>query len=444
MGTNTENANKLYVFKEKRFVGTLYDFSEGPVFQYSEEWLATRDSEPLSPQLPLLPKKFAGDSCLSFFENVIAEGPAKEIIQRAFHSSGMFSILKRFGKDIAGAYQIEDNLLSVNNSWRYIEIADQKLKELLKADVASVVGQYPGYRISLAGAQNKIACFKVPGSQKLYIPVDGAPSTHILKPDIFHVRSVRHSALNEAFILSLAENMGLPSAKTSYLTEFSTTLIERFDRIILEREIGSIGSPDHYSVKRIQQLDACQLLGITADKKYEEEKGPDFATIVQTAKGFASDPAACSLELVKGYVFSALVGNMDHHAKNISFFYANGKIKPTPLYDLCNTFVYENTSRKLAFKIGGEFRPNLLTNIHWARFAREIEMSQNLVFKIVKELTGRISQDLQRTQKNHQFWQLNHKESVLLEQISRDIVSRAQKWERGLGMNEKSYFNNER
>ena len=63
-----------------------------------------------------------------------------------------------------------------------------------------------GYRLSLAGAQDKLAVgFK---DEKVLLIKGGAPTTHILKPMIERER-VKDSAHNELFCMKLAKMVGL-------------------------------------------------------------------------------------------------------------------------------------------------------------------------------------------------------------------------------------------
>ena len=61
-----------------------------------------------------------------------------------------------------------------------------------------------GYRLSLAGAQDKLAVgFK---DEKVLLIKGGAPTTHIFKPMI---ERVKDSAHNELFCMKLAKMVGL-------------------------------------------------------------------------------------------------------------------------------------------------------------------------------------------------------------------------------------------
>ncbi len=115
-------------------------------------------------------------------------------------------------------------------------------------------------------------------------PVDGTPSTHILKPEIDRFPN---SVENEAFCMRLARNLGVRVASIEMMTVNGRRLIviERYDRII-----DATGS-----VQRIHQEDFCQAIGIIPDKKYEEDGGPSLRQVAEIVQAVASPD---SLELL--------------------------------------------------------------------------------------------------------------------------------------------------
>jgi|SRR6516162_1586788 serine/threonine-protein kinase HipA len=84
------------------------------------------------------------------------------------------------------------------------------LKELPKRPL--LAGK-KGIRVSLAGAQDKIAV-RIEGNE-ISVPLGGAPSSHILKPNIEHSAGV---VFNEAFAMRLAAAVNLAVAKVETRT----------------------------------------------------------------------------------------------------------------------------------------------------------------------------------------------------------------------------------
>jgi serine/threonine-protein kinase HipA len=110
--------------------------------------------------------------------------------------------------------------------------------------------------MSLAGVQSKLAV-AIDRDGFVCIPTDGAPSTHILKPDSDRLWG---SVQNEAFCLTLAKLLKLPvpAVSTGIAGARSYLLVERYDR-----------AEQQGRWRRIHQEDFCQALGKPPSAKYE-------------------------------------------------------------------------------------------------------------------------------------------------------------------------------
>jgi serine/threonine-protein kinase HipA len=158
-------------------------------------------------------------------------------------------------------------------------------------------------------------------------PVDGTPSTHILKPEI---RGYPESVENEAFCMRIAKHLGLSVANVETMTagERQLIVVARYDRII-----DSSGA-----VVRVHQEDFCQATGNPPDKKYQEDGGPSLRRMAAILR--STDPE--SLEaLLRIITLHALVGNGDAHAKNYSLLHEpSGALRLAPAYDVMSTLFY--------------------------------------------------------------------------------------------------------
>src|SRR5262249_30704947 len=105
-----------------------------------------------------------------------------------------------------------------------------------------------GVSMSLAGVQTKLAV-ALDNDGRICIPMNGSPSTHILKPDSERLWG---GVQNEAFCLTLAKRVGLatPSVTTGKAGNRSYLLVKRYDRT------ESAGR-----WRRLHQEDFCQALG---------------------------------------------------------------------------------------------------------------------------------------------------------------------------------------
>lgn len=113
-----------------------------------------------------------------------------------------------------------------------------------------------GLRLSLAGAQDKLPV--VFDAQRIGLPRNGTPSSHILKPAI---AAFEDSVINEGF---------------------------------------------------------CQALGVIPELKYQNEGGPGLEQCFDLVRRATRPSAPQLLRLLDAVIFNALIGNHDAHAKNFS------------------------------------------------------------------------------------------------------------------------------
>ncbi len=96
----------------------------------------------------------------------------------------LYAQLKILGEEVAGAFSIVSTHTEALKIPQYKEYVDREIEKnltLLKQHIP-LLAQHQKLRLSLAGAQNKIPVkFE---KDKFYLPINGAASTHILKPSI--------------------------------------------------------------------------------------------------------------------------------------------------------------------------------------------------------------------------------------------------------------------
>jgi serine/threonine-protein kinase HipA len=192
---------------------------------------------------------------------------------------------------------------------------------------------------------------------------------------------VPQTAINEAFIMSLAKAIQLEVPDVRYDPELDAAVIARYDRTS-----GVDGQ-----LRRLHQNDLCQIMGIPSTRKYESEGGPSLRACFLAVMQHSSQPALDKKRLIEWVAFNLAVGNMDSHAKNLSLFVSEGRTRLAPFYDLLCTTVYPHLSKRFAFKVGGENRPGWILERHWERFAVEIEAKPQFVTKIRRKVCERIA-----------------------------------------------------
>src|SRR5713101_9563770 len=205
-------ARTLDVYLHEELVGHLVQDDDGQMsFEYLESWLAKPGAAALSQSLPLRKERFPAQECRGFFGGILPEESKREIIARNLGISARndYAMLEQIGGECAGAVTFipaGQALPERNNSYRTLSSNELAaiLKELPKRPL--LAGE-KGIRLSLAGAQDKVAV-RIEGGE-VYLPLGGAPSTHILKPAVERFDGV---VFNEAFCMKLAAAAGLSAA----------------------------------------------------------------------------------------------------------------------------------------------------------------------------------------------------------------------------------------
>jgi serine/threonine-protein kinase HipA len=169
--------------------------------------------------------------------------------------------------------------------------------------------------------------------------LDGAPSTHILKPSI----EWESSAENEALVLALARaaNLTRCEATVERVNGRSVLATSRYDRVGEGR-----------SVRRLHQEDMCQALGMRTGDKYAI--GRPSGRMARILRNWADDPTADICRLFRQIAFRCAVGDEDGHGKNYSLLLEGGRVRLAPLYDSLCTLVYPELTRTMAAPIGNQ------------------------------------------------------------------------------------------
>jgi serine/threonine-protein kinase HipA len=259
-----------------------------------------------------------------------------------------YSLLKRFGRDVAGALTI-----SVSEPDERSGGVMPYTAETLEAEVADLpdhpLGIHDDSELSIAGLQDKLLLIKLADGQ-WGRPIHGLPSTHILKLD-----DRQHPGLveAEAQCLALARELGLTTvqAHIERIADTSCLIVERFDRRI---------APDG-KVFRIHQEDVCQALARDPEAahgrgKYEDCGGPSYREVAELLDRYALEPQRELDKLVSVVTFTALIGNADAHGKNIALLHPTVEtVELAPLYDTVPTALWPRLRTDGAMAINGRW-----------------------------------------------------------------------------------------
>jgi serine/threonine-protein kinase HipA len=376
----------LDVYLRRHLAGHLIQDENGQMaYYYAESWLNHAGAIPLSHSLPLKKGRFNRNECRGFFAGVLPDESKREIIAKNLGISARndFAMLEQIGGECAGAVTFIPAGESLpERKYSYRPLTGEKLAEILRLlPRRPLMAGEDGIRLSLAGAQDKIAVHI--SNNQISIPLGGAPSTHILKPAIERFEGI---VFNEAFCMKLAHAIGLHTSKTEIgeVEGIDYLLIERYDRVAVK---DSSGDPEY--LEREHQEDFCQALGVIPENKYQNEGGPSLKQCFTLLRELSSAPVIDLQRLLDAVIFNFLVGNHDAHGKNFSFLYGR-ETRLAPLYDVLSTAYYPELAKKMAMKIGGEYASDKVLPKHFAQLADEAGLAKPMLKRRVLELAETI------------------------------------------------------
>ncbi len=360
----------LPVYFEQRLVGTIDVDKSGPTFTYDSSWLSLRGAFPISVRMPLAPDRIKPDIFLPWAANLLPENEQLRTLGQllGMARSDVIGLLSAIGGDTAGALSIGQPGRTSSVQWRPLATPDEV--EAVLDDLPNkpfLVGE-EGVSMSLAGAQSKLAV-AVDEAGRICIPMNGSPSTHILKPDSPRLPG---GVQNEAFCLTLARRMKIPTPDltTGTAGKRSYLLVKRYDRT----DVGG-------RWRRLHQEDYCQALGTPPSAKYESNqtgvRGPTLRDMFELTRRHL--PATEIIRLLDMVVLSVLCCNTDAHAKNYAIMIRGNGTSLAPIYDIMCGEVWGNVTKSLAQKIAGKSRGDDLNGKDWQRFARECGLNPRQV-----------------------------------------------------------------
>ena len=392
-------ARTLDVYIGDDITGHLVQDDGGQMsFTYAEGWRNKPGAVPLSQSLPLRAEPFKGKECRGFFGGLLPEEAKREIIARNLGISARndYAMLERIGGECAGAVTfVPAGGALPEKNYDYRKLSDNELAGILRElPKRPLLAGDKGVRLSLAGAQDKVAV-RIEGGE-ISLPLGGAPSTHILKPDVERFDGV---VFNEALCMNLAAASGLPAAgvETRTVDGIDFLVVERYDRH------HSKSADDNPTLERLHQEDFCQALGFVSEMKYQMEGGPSLKQCFALLRDVSSTPVIDLARLLDAVIFNYLAGNNDAHGKNYSLFYkplekGGRETMLSPLYDIVSTVYYPDLSRDMAMKIGKEYSSENVTAKDFEQLAEEAGLGKALVRRRVPELADTVIASLAKVQ----------------------------------------------
>ena len=324
----------LGVWLSGALVATIDQDRRGPRLTYTPEAIRLHGlgTPLLSLSLPVRAERFTQGSVRPFLDGLLPEGEARRIIARDLKvdPDDTVELIALLGRECAGALIIQpldDDRPPGMTTSTAEPLSDEELADLVANLRSAPLGVGGRVRVSLAGVQEKLVLTRMTDGG-WGRPVDGTPSTHILKPEI---AAYPNTVENEAFCMRIAKHLGLEVAEVETIEVAGRKLLvaERFDRLV---------GPDG-TVERIHQEDFCQATGMRPVDKYEEDGGPSLSRIAAIV---ASVSIRGSLErLFQSVLLNVVCGNGDAHAKNYSVLHERaGAVRLSPLYDVMCTLAF--------------------------------------------------------------------------------------------------------
>ena len=374
-------AHGLSVWLYGRRVATIDEERRRPRLVYTEEALSRYPlgMPVLSLTLPVRPERFTQGVVRPFLDGLLPEGQSRLAVAEHFNvlASDTYALIRAIGRDCAGAVVIQpadEPAPPPPSTLQAKPLIERDITELVANLRTAPLGIGESVRISLGGVQEKLLLTRMPDGV-WGLPVDGAPTTHILKPEIPRFPRMVE---NEGFCMRIARHLGLSvaSVEVMKLGSRKVLVVERYDRIV---------HPDG-TVERIHQEDFCQATATIPDHKYEEDGGPSLRRIAGLLQAIA--PSDALDDLLRAVTMNVLVGNGDAHAKNFSLLHQpSGALTLAPVYDLLSTLHYGDD--RLAMYVDNVHRSDGVTADRIVNEATAWGLSRNNATVIVDDLLAR-------------------------------------------------------
>lgn len=386
-------------------IGELRRAKNGARFQFSEEMATEHPSSPLfSTALCVREEPFDALRTFSWFSGLLPEDARLDELRRFYGvaEGDYFGLLAQIGWECAGAVEIMPSA-----EWALARLSQRQMSEkrLTPDELAARLVALPSHpyddasalRVSLGGFQEKLCVIlgagdwisAAPGHGALRsaaLPLDGAPSTHILKPQ--PPERLPGLVLAEAWGMEVARHVTETAASTILDLPGAppTLLVERFDRTETEK-----------GLMRLHQEDCAQALGIEPGRKYAAtaaptKSDPTYRGIAELLSRYAADSLEEREKLLRHLFANVVLGNTDAHAKNYALLHEGDTVRLAPLYDVVPALEVTPNVLFMGLRIDGRIRIDRIERENIEAEAR----SWGLPARIVSEVLEGAAEDIRR------------------------------------------------
>lgn len=332
------------VWIAERRAGTILRVGDRTRFSLDREYLQDTDRPVLGLVFESRPDKVhvATVRVAPWFSNLLPESRLRDFIarERDVNPEREMELLAQTGHDLPGAVRI------LPDGEIPLETALIAEPDTYRAEIADDFHQ-PGYRFSLAGVAMKFSM--VQRSKQFVLPAHGEGGDWIVKtPD----NVFSDVPLNEFTMMTLAGAVGIEVPEVHLVPK------ERIDSR-LPGGVWPEGEEFAYAIRRfdrderrglVHMEDLAQVRNVYPELK---DKG-NFETVASLIyRGRDTDSL---LEFTRRLTFDVLISNGDHHLKNWTLLYPDGRIpRLSPAYDIVSTAHYFEGVKveDLALKFGG-------------------------------------------------------------------------------------------
>ena len=244
-------AQELLVWINGELVGRWSRSQVGvSIFEYAPQWTQAPEAFPLSLSLPIpiASGEIRGDTVQNYFDNLLPDAQnIRDRIRKKFRTRNTeaYELLQAIGRDCIGAVQLlppgEEPI-----GFDTIDSEPMTSEQVDAAITASLMGITPAhipdempFRISLAGAQEKIALLKY--QDQWHLPKGATPTSHILKLPMGLIggqggMDMRESVENEWLCAKLLRAIGfrVPETSIERVGSRKVLVVERFDRLWID------------------------------------------------------------------------------------------------------------------------------------------------------------------------------------------------------------------
>lgn len=321
----------LYVWQAGRLMGELRRVGDQVAFCYTSQ-----ATQPLSRSLPLQPRLNVGEPVSRFFSSLLPPGQSRALCAKALGClpDDVITLLAHMGADAAGGIALlpTDTPPKIGTQ---AAIDQHELHELLLqlTDLPMLAG-VPRISQTLCGARPKLGLIRQPDG-RFALPLDGAHSTHVIKPDLAPWQG---AALTEVFCQQLASRVGVPASQAELvmLGDLPCSVIARYDI-----ENGTSIAAETFA----------QALGC-GDRPRESMGGPSLAACFGLIETFADDVRAEQQVLMDYVLFNALIGNANADSSLFVIIHADNGTRLAPLHGALCAAAFPHLQQRLALRIG--------------------------------------------------------------------------------------------